>query len=80
MNFFEKKTYNLPRADARTVHYDHPTKNKLFEFEGKYDIEERPLFNNEDVNQAIQYRLAKSKHTDFFFKLHELKERIEVFN
>ena len=38
------------------------------------------MFDNEDVNQAIQYRMAKTKHTDFFFKLHELKERIEVFN
>jgi hypothetical protein len=24
--------------------------------------------------------MARSKHTDFFFKLHELKERIEVYN
>jgi len=28
----------------------------------------------------MELRFQRQKHTDFFFKLHELKERIEVFN
>jgi len=38
------------------------------------------LFDDENINAAIEFRTQKSKHTDFFFKLHDLKERIEVFN
>ncbi len=37
-------------------------------------------FDDENVNQAIELRTHKQKHSDFFFKLHELKERIAVFN
>src|SRR5688572_22752395 len=80
MNFFEKKTYHLQKASALSATLKPPQVKKLFEFEGKYDVEEKNMLDNEDVNQAIQYRLAKNKHTDFFFKLHDLKERIEVFN
>ena len=38
------------------------------------------IFDDENVNQAIEFRTNRQKHTDFFFKLHDLKERIEVFN
>ncbi len=53
----------------------------LFEFEGRYEeVDPRGLFDDENINAAIEFRTQKSKHTDFFFKLHDLKERIEVFN
>ena len=32
------------------------------------------------MRAAIELRYQKQKHTDFFFKLAELKERIEVYN
>lgn len=34
----------------------------------------------ENLHHAVQLRMGKQKHTDFYFKLHELKERIEVYN
>lgn len=37
-------------------------------------------YEDDNVTQAIDYRNHKQKHTDFFFKLTELKERIEVYN
>jgi hypothetical protein len=48
----------------------------LFEYEGKYDEDPKLMFNDENVNLAIELRNSKQKHTDFFFKLHDLKERI----
>jgi hypothetical protein len=35
---------------------------------------------DENVVNAIDIRLHKQKHTDFFYKLDELKDRIEVYN
>jgi len=32
------------------------------------------------VKAAIELRYQRQKHSDFFFKLAELKERIEVYN
>ena len=32
------------------------------------------------MEHAVDIRIHKQRHTDFFFKLHELKERIEVYN
>lgn len=34
----------------------------------------------ENLHHAVELRMTKQKHTDFYFKLHELKERIEVYN
>lgn len=34
----------------------------------------------ENLHHAVELRMGKQKHTDFYFKLHELKERIEVYN
>lgn len=33
-----------------------------------------------DVQNAIKLRLLRQKHSDFFIKLHHLKEKIEVYN
>jgi hypothetical protein len=33
-----------------------------------------------DVQNAIKIRLLKQRHSDFFIKLHQLKEKIEVYN
>jgi len=44
MNFFEKKTYSIPKEDP-TKHEAKPIsirhEKKLFEYEGKYDVEEQ---------------------------------------
>ncbi|CDW82696.1 UNKNOWN [Stylonychia lemnae] len=40
----------------------------------------RIVHDDENVQAAIELRNQKQKHTDFFFKLAELKERIEVYN
>ena len=42
--------------------------------------DKRVRYEDDNVNQAIELRNQKQKHSDFFFKLHELKERIEVYN
>ena len=35
---------------------------------------------DENLMNAIELRMHKQKHSDFFFKLNELNERIEVYN
>lgn len=35
---------------------------------------------SENLMNAIDIRMHKQKHTDFFYKLDELKDRIEVYN
>jgi hypothetical protein len=60
----------------------------LFEFEGRIDLDgegehtrkNRILHLDENLTNAVELRQNKSKHSDFFFKLHELKERIQVYN
>ena len=40
----------------------------------------RLRYDDDNVNRAIELRNQKQKHSDFFFRLHELKEKIEVYN
>lgn len=35
---------------------------------------------DKNVQEALDLRCNKQKHTDFYFKLQELKSRIEIFN
>ncbi len=66
MNFFNKRTYNMI-----------PSKSKL------YDEEEFLLPQDGDVvdlKNAIDIRMEKQSHSDFFLKLLDLNDRIEVFN
>ncbi len=84
MNFFEKKTYNMKKADPTVISHTSVKRQKLhkplFEFQGKYEDEERYNYGDENINQAIELRQDRQKHTDFYFQLHDLKERIEVYN
>ncbi len=43
-------------------------------------MDKKVHYEDENVNMAIELRNQKQKHSDFFFRLHELKERIEVYN
>ena len=56
-----------------------PKKKPLFEFEGKYE-DDKQYFDDDNVNNAVELRENRQRHSDFFFKLHELKERIDVYN
>ena len=64
------------------ANYKMPINRKpLFEYEGRLDDwEGYDKFDDENINSAVELRLGRSKHSDFFFKLHELKERIDVYN
>ena len=39
----------------------------LFEYEGKYEEEQKINFSDENVNNAIEFRQNKQIHSDFYF-------------
>ena len=47
---------------------------------GNYKDIGRHRISDENVLNAIDSRTHKQKHTEFFYKLDELKDRIEVYN
>ena len=78
-NLFDKRTHNMERSDVNSLQ-ELPKRKPLFEFEGRIDEGDQLRYADDNINQAIELRLNRQRHTDFFFKLHELKERIEVYN
>ena len=81
VNFFEKKTYNMKKRDPKAIDPRfRRNPDKLFAFEGRYEDMEMQHFDDDNINAAIEFRTGKQRHTDFFFKLHDLNEKIEVFN
>ena len=50
MNFFEKKTYNIPRENALNVKYNKKQPKKLFEFEGRYAPVEKIKHKDDNIN------------------------------
>ena len=56
-------------------------REKLFTLEeGSFkDIMKHEIIDD-NVLSAIDMRMHKQKHTDFFYKLDELKDRIDVYN
>ena len=68
-------------VDALNVRFLDRKEKPLFEFEGRIDdMDDGQSDKDENVLQAIELRQQRQKHTDFFYKLHELKERLEVYN
>ena len=84
MNFFEKKTHehNSTEREPEESRYipPKPQQKPLFEYEGRYELTSEGRHEDDNVNNAIKFRQDKQKHTDFFFKLQELNERIDVFH
>ena len=45
-----------------------------------YDLAKKERQYDENTLNAIKKRQGKQKYSDFFYKLDELKDRIEVYN
>ena len=77
--FFDKAAYEKYKKEPQ---FKLKKKDKLFlTEEGNYkDIGRETHITDENVLNAIDLRLHRQKHTEFFYKLDELKDRIEVYN
>ena len=74
---------NVRFAEANPI----DSRKSLFEHEERnVDVTnnkiKKPILKHvdENINNAIELRVNKQKHSDFFFKLHDLKEKIVVYN
>ena len=75
MNFFSKKTYQQydpPKPQPRPV-------EEGCEYDINYQSSESSVID-EKVKTVTDLRLQKSQATDFYIKLTELKDRLDVFN
>ncbi len=77
--FFDKAAYEKYNKEPR---FKLKKKEKLFNTEvGNYkDIARDTTIHDENTLNAIDLRMHKQKHSEFFYKLDELKDRIEVYN
>eukprot|EP00347_Sterkiella_histriomuscorum_P004637 403359696 len=91
-NLFDRKTYMKDNSEHDNLDPPSPRLQNINSHRIVYDDDEvqenkklvskklSKIHDDENVQQAIDLRNQKQKHTDFFFKLAELKERIEVYN
>ena len=78
---FDKAVYEKYQKDPEYIKASKKKKDKLFTVEvGNYKDIGRHRISDENVLNAIDSRTHKQKHTEFFYKLDELKDRIEVYN
>jgi hypothetical protein len=77
--FFDKSSYEKYNTNIK---FTIKKKEKLFvEEKGTfYDIGGKDRHYDEKTLDAIEKRQMRQKHSDFFYKLDELKDRIEVYN
>lgn len=77
--FFDKAAYEKYNVNLQG---SKKKKEKLFAEERGtfYDLGNKDRRYDENTLNAIEKRQGKQKHTDFFYKLDELKDRIEVYN
>lgn len=77
--FFDKSSYEKYNGNNK---FSLKKKEKLFvEEKGTfYDNGRKDHNYDEKTLNAIDKRQQKQMHTDFFYKLDELKDRIEVYN
>lgn len=77
--FFDKAAYEKYNVNLKG---SKKKKEKLFAEERGtfYDLGNKDRHYDENTLNAIEKRQGKQKHTDFFYKLDELKDRIEVYN
>ena len=77
--FFDKAAYEKYNKQTQSPG---KKKDKLFKIEeGSFrSIGKADTHYDENVLNAIDKRHGKQKYSDFFYKLDELKDRIEVYN
>ncbi len=69
----QKDIYETESDSSFEYYYD-----KLFDCVKRKKKQFR--YTDENVLNAIEIRESKKKHSDYFFKLVDLKEKIEVYN
>lgn len=78
---FDKAVYEKYQKDPEFHLKSKKKKQKVFiTEEGNFRDIHRHDISDENVIHAIDLRQHKQKHTDFFYKLDELKDRIDVYN
>ena len=78
---FDKAVYEKYQKDPEFHLKEKKKKGKLFTTEeGNFRDINRHDITDDNVIHAIDLRHHKQKHTDFFYKLDELKDRIDVYN
>ena len=77
---FDKAVYEKYQQDPEYLKAK-KKRDKLFATEeGNFKDINRHHVTDDNVLSAIDLRMHKQKHTDFFYKLDELKDRIDVYN